>query len=978
MKRVFTLLLILIMSCKISAQTDLPKREYRGAWLSTVANIDWPKSPSNSTDQKKADLIEILDYLKDVNLNKVVFQIRPACDALYASEIEPWSYWLTGRQGKAPSPFFDPLEFAIEEAHKRGMELHAWFNPYRVAYDSWNLSLDPNNVAVKYPDWVLRVDDKRILDPGLPQVREHVLSVIMDVVKRYDVDGIHFDDYFYIQGISSQDDATYAAHNEKGITNKGDWRRDNVNELMRMIYGAIQEEDPLVKFGQSPAGIWKNGEPAGIFGNPAYSALYCDAVAWLDEQIIDYLTPQLYWPFGGGTDYGALMPWWVEHRNERHILPGLPIYRVGQSGFDSELMGEMVDLNRATEGCYGQTFFTSGDFKDNHLNTTTLLKNNQFKYKALIPSMEWKEQYPPGAPGELRFGRVAELGTTGLTWNAPPEDDVARYVIYSSTNASFDTEDPKNILDVTSKNYYLVGENFPTEMRYYRVTALDRNNNESAVSDLFIYQPTTTLPSVPLLVLPEHAAENITDTVVCKWNYAFNATSYTLQIAADSDFTTTVSQYTEILDTAFAVTGLDGITTYYWRVKSVNINGNSVYSDVFNFTTGFPAAPDLVSPEDIAIELDLDLLFTWSEVENAVSYQFQLFEGLSTNSEMIIIDTTVTDASLSVVNLKSGTFYNWRVRVTNIYGTGKWTSFKFKTKIVLPEIPEKVFPVEGQNDLGESVEIKWNKSENADRYDFQFSAESEFVDYMISEKDLADTSYTVTDLSGETTYYWRIRGVNNGGKSDYSETFTFTTGFPATPKILYPGDLALDLELDPILTWSSTETAAEYHVQLSAGVSVNVENAIVDTVVSDTTYYVLLSGVNTVYSWRVKALNNIGESNWTTNYKLENYKFKTNSEPITSVKNIDSEIPNKYELYQNYPNPFNPSTIIKYDLAEISDVNLSVYDMLGRKVVELVNENKMAGKYKIQFDAENLSSGIYFYRLTAGSFVSSKKLIFIK
>jgi uncharacterized lipoprotein YddW (UPF0748 family) len=201
----------------------------RAAWLSTVRNIDWPTAPTNSSEKKIEDLIGIIDYLKNANLNTVIMQVRPASDAMYVSNIEPWSYWLTGQQGKAPSPFFDPLQIAIEESHKRGMELHAWLNPYRVRLESYNLALDEMNVARQHPDWVLNIDGDEILDPGLPEVRQHIVNVITDIITNYDLDAIHFDDYFYLESITNQDAETFATY-PNGFTNLGDWRRNNVNE----------------------------------------------------------------------------------------------------------------------------------------------------------------------------------------------------------------------------------------------------------------------------------------------------------------------------------------------------------------------------------------------------------------------------------------------------------------------------------------------------------------------------------------------------------------------------------------------------------------------------------------------------------------------------------------------------------------------------------------------------------------------------
>ncbi len=274
---------VLIFQILINAQSNHPKREFRGAWIATVLNLDWPSSPFLTTDQQKQHLIDILDGLKAAGINAVIFQIRSECDAMYSSDIEPWSYWLTGQQGKAPNPFYDPLQFAVEEVHKRGMEIHAWFNPYQADRNTTDYPVAPNHVTVLHPDWLIRFGTKIILDPGLPMVRDYVTSVIMDIIKRYDIDGVHFDDFFYpYEGITNEDDATFA-HYSRGFTNRGNWRRDNVNIFIKEVHDSIQAVKPFIKFGISPFGIWKNGVPPGTTGLDAYSEIYCDPMAWLHQ-----------------------------------------------------------------------------------------------------------------------------------------------------------------------------------------------------------------------------------------------------------------------------------------------------------------------------------------------------------------------------------------------------------------------------------------------------------------------------------------------------------------------------------------------------------------------------------------------------------------------------------------------------------------------------------------------------------------------
>ncbi|HAE86889.1 TPA: glycoside hydrolase, partial [Candidatus Marinimicrobia bacterium] len=344
-KKLCSIIFIILIS--LQGLTADPKEEFRAVWVATVLRLDWPSSSTVST--QKNQMINILNTMESYRFNAIVFQVRPACDALYDSKIEPWSNWLTGTEGKAPSPYYDPLAFVVEEAHKRGIEVHAWFNPYRARKGDAGSSAE--HVFNTHPEWILAVGSKNsnsqyrsldernlpeskavdyILDPGKEAVREYVLSVIVDVASRYDIDGIHMDDYFYpYSGISNEDAATFAEES-RGFTNIHDWRRDNINLLIQAIHDTLEVIKPRVKFGMSPFGIWKNGVPAGIVGLDAYSTIYCDAVTWLNEQWIDYITPQLYWPFGGGQDYGKLMPWWagIAAENKRHLYPGQAVYRI--------------------------------------------------------------------------------------------------------------------------------------------------------------------------------------------------------------------------------------------------------------------------------------------------------------------------------------------------------------------------------------------------------------------------------------------------------------------------------------------------------------------------------------------------------------------------------------------------------------------------------------------------------------------------
>ncbi len=895
---------------------------------------------------------------------------------MYASNIEPWSYWLTGKQGKAPSPFFDPLQIAIEESHKRGMELHAWLNPYRVRLASYNLSLDEMNVARQHPEWVLNIDGDEIMNPGIPEVRQHIVDVITDIVSRYNLDAIHFDDYFYLEGITNQDDQTFADY-PNGFTNKGDWRRDNVNELLRMIYAAIQDVNPRVKFGQSPPGIWKSGTPEGTWGWNVYSSIYCDAVTWLDEQIIDYLAPQLYWSFGGGQDYGKLAPWWASVSNNRHIYPGLAYYRVGESNFDKTQIGKMVNLNRVTDGIFGEVYFTSNNFDDNKGGITDTLINSYYKYPALVPVMDWKDTVAPNKPKNLRFARVNGIGTTALTWDIPEGEEVKFYVLYRSEDPSFDStdiSDPKNIFKITSNHFVQIDENFPTSNAYYHVTALDWNNNESSVSNKFEYQPSIVLPDVPNLLLPINTASDVRDTLQLVWNYANNASSYSFELATDAAFTAIVYSENSLLDTSYQITSLSGETEYFWRVKTTNLAGESGFADSYSFTTAYPAAPTLLTPMYQEIDVELNPLFVWNSNPISTSYRFLLSEGLGISASKTIVDTVLTDTTFQISNLKPGTFYAWTVNAANDFGNSRWADlFQLKTKVILPEIPTLLSPLHNLSTLGDTVTFIWQDAEYSDDFRIQVSLVETFSQRVFDVDNIKDTTITFGGFEGASTYYWRVRANNNGGSSVFSEAFKFATGFPLMTTLIYPEDVSLDKELNPTFIWNSSELATEYNFQLSEGLNINLDDLMVDTLVADTTLKYEDLEVNKIYSWRVLASNEFGQSDWTGIFK-----FKTAADSVVSAEDIDISLPQEYTLEQNYPNPFNPVTTITFGIPESGMTSLRIYNIIGQEIAVLVNEDLQAGIYNISFDASDMTSGLYLYRLQSKEFISIKKMLLIK
>ncbi|MDQ3515533.1 MAG: family 10 glycosylhydrolase [Gemmatimonadota bacterium] len=385
-------------------------REFRAAWIASVNNIDWPSRPGLSTEVQQAELLGILDRAVQLNLNALILQVRPAADALYSSAIEPWSPYLTGTMGKAPDPFYDPLAFAVDEAHKRGLELHAWFNPFRAKHSAFRRELSPSHISQTRPDIVLRYGESLWMDPGEPDVHRRSLEVILDVVRRYDIDGVHIDDYFYPYQerdaanalIPFPDDASYRRYGAG--TDRADWRRHNVDRFVADMFAGVRSVKPHVKVGISPFGIWRPGYPAGVTGFDAYASIYADARKWLNNGWLDYLSPQLYWRSDApGQNYSALLRWWVdENTHRRHIWPGNFTSRtdtvVGPQSWRAGELLRQIMLTRADAGAGGNVHFSMRALMRNRDSLSSLLASGLYAEPALVPASPWLDSIAPVAP----------------------------------------------------------------------------------------------------------------------------------------------------------------------------------------------------------------------------------------------------------------------------------------------------------------------------------------------------------------------------------------------------------------------------------------------------------------------------------------------------------------------------------------------------------------------------------------------------
>jgi uncharacterized lipoprotein YddW (UPF0748 family) len=487
LRSVFLLLISLVILSQ--AQGQPVKREFRGAWIATVANIDWPSKPGLAAVEQQQQFVRQLDMLKSVGCNAVIVQVRPACDAMYASKMEPWSRYLTGRQGEPPFPYYDPLSFMVAEAHKRNLEFHAWFNPFRALMDSKKNPNPPGHVTRSHPDWIINYGGKAYIDPGIPDAREYVINVIADVVKRYDIDAVHLDDYFYPYRVPGQqfgDNKSYAKYG-KG-TDREDWRRDNVSRFILLLNTSIKQEKPYMKLGISPFGVWRNKskDPAGSEtrgGQTTYDDLYADVLMWLQKGWVDYMMPQLYWEHNHkAAPFAVLMPWWYEHCYKRHVYYGLGLYRMttaksGPWATPSELLWQLRDIRNNCPNS-GYSFYSSSCFDKIKSAVKDSLQQHHARYPALVPAMPWLDSIAPAAP-------VLKANGAALQWAADNKDkEPLKYVLYRfESNEAVDLERNDRIISIQQETTYKDPEAKAHKKATYIVTALDRTWNESNASN---------------------------------------------------------------------------------------------------------------------------------------------------------------------------------------------------------------------------------------------------------------------------------------------------------------------------------------------------------------------------------------------------------------------------------------------------------------------------------------------------------------
>ena len=503
----FTLQLSTV-NCQPSIENNQPKYEFRAVWIATVNNIDWPSSKNLTAYQQKDEFIHILNEQQKFGMNAVIVQIRPAADAFYASNLEPWSEFLTGKQGVPPSPYYDPLKFMIDETHKRGMEFHAWINPYRAVFSPTS-SIYENHITKKHPEWFLKYGDKKYFNPGLPQVMQYLTNVVKDIITRYDVDAIHMDDYFYPYRIPGKEFPDYPTYLQYGRGLSIDaWRRSNCDTVIKMIHDVILDFKPMVKFGISPFGVWRNSsvDARGSdtkAGQTCYDDLYADILLWLKKGWIDYIAPQLYWEIGHRLcDYETLLDWWSENSYGRQVYIGHGLYRAVErptaAWRNKNEIPDQIKLLRQNNNVQGSVFYSCKNLMYDVNGWADSLRFNYYRTPALIPPMDWIDTIAPKPPRITKISvdknnKEELLTVTGDDFNKDETETIKSFVVYVSPSLVGLIDHPAIIIPADNNlefKFLLPADLLNNEWNngFVTVTSVDRQNNESHPSNIITLQ----------------------------------------------------------------------------------------------------------------------------------------------------------------------------------------------------------------------------------------------------------------------------------------------------------------------------------------------------------------------------------------------------------------------------------------------------------------------------------------------------------
>ena len=804
----FTALLALVLMACLGARAvtyTAPKHEFRSAWVATVWCLDWPETQAygtNAENKQKQQLLRMLDSLKVNNFNAINFQVRSMCDAMYESSYEPWSSYLTGTRGQVPT--WDPLAFAVEECHKRGMECHAWVNPYRYSsngIDQWDAAGNPKDMALRQSGLLLAAGNYVVLDPARDETVERIVNVCKEIITKYDVDGILYDDYFYPDGISSSSDAgDYQEWLDSGTDmTLGDWRRSNVNRMVREVYNMIQATRPDIRFGISPAGV--AGTSAPNYGLPycpaggdwQYNGIFSDPLAWLNEKTIDYISPQVYWKIGSSADYSKIVPWWnlVCDHFDRQLFVSNSISSLGRSSTeaDHEEYANEVELNRTSsyDGAPGAIFYSCKYLyrTGNNEELATYLHRKVFTRPALPPAMPWKPGIDPGTVSNIA-SQDHVLSWTGF--------DGYKYAIYAIPNSVDISQFDRNgefLLDVSYSTSYSLPEE-ASYGYYYAITPVDRMDNE--FQPAFLVPPADQQLAAPQLISPDNGAL-VPDPFTMSWTAVENAQGYMVELSTDAEFTTVYRRTTTATSMLSCEFGDFLPSTYYWRVRAC---AEGYVDGVSETRHCSPQVFTITYPENNAQDIHPSFTAQWLTGGSSAEATLEI-AGDDAFTDIVFTGTsTQGTVAIPPFTLMPGTYYYMRVHMIDNGNYRVTSPVTFKTAFLEAEPPSFVVPTNGGT-LYSDQHVTLNRQEAATSYTIEISTSATTWGRQRFIETLRDFAYHTTATAGEIkvnnklmedgkTYYARARAsystASGTANTNYCDVISFVYSSAAAPTII--------------------------------------------------------------------------------------------------------------------------------------------------------------------------------------------------
>lgn len=777
MKRLISFAFLLLFT-GLYLVAQQPKREVRSVWLSTAWRLDWPSttvpdatgtnesSRETARNVQKSGLISVLDKLQAANFNTVFFQVRPMSDALYNSRYEPWSQYLSAVRGADPG--WDPLAYIIEEAHARGIEVHAWLNPYRYSSSSESHGNLPEDYANTHPEWLIDYGGyTKILNPGLPQVRQRICDVVADILNKYDVDGIVFDDYFYASGTTNaMDEEQYQQYNPNSLS-RGDWRRENVNMMVREVQTRINSIKPYVTFGISPAGVAASdinvANKYGVEKSPGsdwqYNSIYSDPLAWLKDGSIDYISPQIYWTIGSTSDYSKISPWWAKVSN----FFGRHFYSSNTSSFSSTELTNQININRNADlsGTTGSVYFRTNNIPQANF---TAFKAAPYQLKALRAAYGWKATPIHGLVESLF------LAGQNLSWNYA--DNSVRYNIYAIPRSNINDADiftsPTYLAGITYTKNFTLPASINSATHVIAVAVYDRFGNEFPPR---ILGDVSTTASAAQLTYPAQSAANVVLPVYFTWLPVAGAAYYVWELAEDAAFTKPVVSR-EITSPAFysgLQTNIKENKTYYWRVKTIKPNSPLSISEVCSFEgTKFK----IIAPVDGSENIPMEAEFNWTAIGQGATYTLEVSNRSDFSTLIYSTNIQSTTAKLPAGLLATSTTYYARVKAVKGEIQAISERIHFITEEVPVPVPVLTSPADGSTIYGTEIEITWQQQESKG-FRAEMSQNSSFPTRNTTLKSVDPFVYNVVynNLS-DGTYYLRVRAKNSEGLTDPSGYIT--------------------------------------------------------------------------------------------------------------------------------------------------------------------------------------------------------------